>query len=263
MSSASARVTALSLTPVKGMRLQLVESVSLGSDGAGGDRRFFIVDARDRMVNGKSVGALQTVVASFDEASGHLALRFPDGQTVEGVVGDGGEQVEVRFFSEPRPARVVDGAWNAALSELVGQPLRLVDGGPAVDRGAVGAASLISRASLDRFASEAGVDGIDARRFRMLVEIDGVAAHEEDRWIGQTVQVGPAAMVRFEGNVGRCLITSRDPDTGKVDLPTLDVLRDYRGDVECTEPLPFGVYGRVLSGGQVSVGDPVSLAADL
>jgi uncharacterized protein YcbX len=251
-------VRTLSVTPVKATRLQVVDCVELEATGARGNRRFFMIDQRDRMVNGKTLGALQTVVSEFDEASGRLTFRFPDGGVVQDVVGGDGDWIEVRFSSSRRPARVIAGPWNQAVSDLVGRPLRLVDGGPAVDRGQDGAVSLISRASLDRLASQAGVEELDARRFRMLIEIDGVAPHEEDRWIGRSVQVGPA-LLRFEGNVGRCLITSRDPDTGEVTLPTLDVLRAYRSEVECTEPLPFGVYGRVLRGGRVSVGDPVAL----
>jgi hypothetical protein len=76
--------------------------------------------------------------------------------------------------------------------------------------------------------------------------------------VGRVVQVGEA-VVRFGGHVGRCLITSRDPDSGVVDLPTLDLLRAYRGDADTTAPLPFGIYGEVLEGGPVRVGDPVSL----
>ena len=49
----------------------------------------------------------------------------------------------------------------------------------------------------------------------MLFEIDGVEAHEEDRWVGTEVRVG-AARVVFKGDVGRCAVTSRDPDTGTV-----------------------------------------------
>ncbi|HET9719937.1 MAG TPA: MOSC domain-containing protein [Solirubrobacteraceae bacterium] len=262
--SGAGRVTALSVTPVKATRLQQVDSVELDETGARGNRRFFVIDERDRMVNAKVLGALQQVVSSYDEASGRLSLRFPDGNVVAAMVdgggGGGGEGIEVSFFSGTRPARVLHGPWSEALSELVGQKLRLVEGGPAVDRGPAGAVSLISRASLERFASEADVDQLDARRFRMLIEIDGVDAHAEDGWVGRSVRVGSAA-IRVEGHVGRCLITSRDPDTGEVTLPTLDVLRSYRADVAaCTEPLPFGVYGRVMQGGRLSVGDPVSLS---
>src|SRR5207248_282389 len=124
----------------------------------------------------------------------------------------------------------------------------------AVDRGATGAVSVISRASLQRLAEVAGRDAVDVRRFRMLIEVDGVGAHEEDDWVGRRVRVGEATL-RLEGHVGRCVITSRDPDTGSVDLPTLDILRDYRGELERTEPLPFGVYGRVLEPATIRIGD--------
>ena len=43
-----------------------MDSIELGADGARGNRRFFIVDERDRMVNAKVIGELQTVVASVE-----------------------------------------------------------------------------------------------------------------------------------------------------------------------------------------------------
>ena len=66
------------------------------------------------------------------------------------------------------------------------------------------------------------------------------------------------ATIGFGGHVGRCLITSRDPDTGKVDLPALDMLGDYRTGLDTTEPLPFGIYGQVLEPGTIRVGDAVT-----
>jgi uncharacterized protein YcbX len=126
----------------------------------------------------------------------------------------------------------------------------------AIDRGTKGGASLISRASLHRLAQEGGVESVDGRRFRMLIEIDGVDAHAEDDWVGRSVAVGET-VIHFEGHVGRCKITTLNPERGKVDFPTLDLLRRYRGEVPSSEPIPFGVYGRVLTGGTVRVGDSV------
>jgi len=34
------------------------------------------------------------------------------------------------------------------------------------------------------------------------------------------------------------------PSDPVIDLPTLDILRQYRGGLDTTEPLPFGIYGR-------------------
>jgi uncharacterized protein YcbX len=254
------RVTALSVTAVKGTRLRTVPSVQLRRSGAVGNRRFYVIDGRGRMVNSKMVGALQAVVADWIEGAGELALSFPDGERVAGVVADG-PAVATRFFSMDREAVLAEGPWSDALSQYLGQPVRLVRTGNGVDRGEKGAASLISRASLARLAAEADEPSVDARRFRMLIEIDGIAAHEEDGWVGRSVRIGEA-VVHFGGHVGRCLITSRDPETGVVDLPTLDLLGDYRGQVPSTEPLPFGVYGAVVGEGVVRLGDDVAVVSD-
>ena len=253
-------VTALSITPVKATRLHSVDRVELGPDGVRENRRFYLIDERDRMINSKIEGKLQTVVADYSDADRRLKLTFPGGGVVEGEIRVG-EPVATRFFSAQMQARLVDGPWSEAISDHVGRSLRLVEGGEAggVDRGVDGSVTLISRASLARLASEAERESVDPRRFRMLVEIDGVDAHAEDGWVNNgSVQIG-GAVVAFGGHVGRCLITSRDPDTGVVDLPTLDVLGAYRAGLDTTEPLPFGVWGRVVEPGAVAVGDEVSV----
>jgi uncharacterized protein len=249
-------VTALSTTPVKGTRLHRVDSIELGPMGAHGNRRFFVIDNRQRMLNAKRLGELQTVVADVED--GLLRLTFPGGKTVE-APPETGSPLTTQFFSAQREARIVEGPFADALSEHLGQPVRLVEPTTgAVDRGRAGAVSLISRASLAALAEAAGESEVDARRFRMLVEIDGIPGHIEDRWVGRGVKIGDA-VVRFNGHVGRCLITGRDPDTGQIDLPTLDILRGYRRDVTTSEPLPFGIYGEVLQEGTIRVGDPVTI----
>ena len=94
----------------------------------------------------------------------------------------------------------------------------------------------------------------------MLFEIDGVGPHEEDQWLGTQVRVGEATIV-LNGDVGRCVVTSHDPDTGVTDLDTLGTLASYRRDGR-NEPLPFGVYGAVAVPGRVRVGDAVQPLQD-
>ncbi len=252
-------VSALALTPVKGMRVVAAQSLTLDTKGAPGDRRFYLVDERGWMVNGKRGGHLNRIVAAYRDDDGTLTLTFDDGEVVSAAV-QLGEQIDTRFYSRPARARLVLGPWSQALSTHVGRSLRIVeaDGRLGVDRGRAGAVSLISQASVARLAQQAGTDAVDVRRFRMLVEIAGVAEHEEDAWVGARVRIG-AALVRFGGHVGRCSITTLHPESGVADLPALDLLRAYRGQLERTEPLPFGVYGEVLEGGVVAVGDEVSV----
>ncbi|HET9104981.1 MAG TPA: MOSC N-terminal beta barrel domain-containing protein [Solirubrobacteraceae bacterium] len=252
-------VTALAVTPVKALRLQSVSEIELGPHGPRDNRRFCVIDERGRMLNGKVLGELQTVAADYDGVRGELTLRFADGSRVSAVVAYG-DPLSIRFFSHQCGARLLSGPWAQALSAQLGRAVRLVEAEQAADRGVRGSVSFISRASLSRLAAEAGEPAVDARRFRMLIEVDGVAAHAEDSWVGRRVKVGADAVVVCHGHVGRCLTTSRDPETGQPTLPTLDLLRAYRGNLDATEPLPFGIYGEVAVPGTVRVGDTVTVS---
>lgn len=257
------RVVRISIAPVKALGLVHPEEVELTRTGVPGDRRFWLVDADGRLANVKRIPKLVSVRVDWDEAARRLALSFPDGETVAGVV-EPGEPVEAILYDEPHPSRAVPGPWQEALSTYAGRPLRLLwSERGAVDRGVLygGWASLVSRASLERLREEAGEsDPVDGRRFRMLFEIDGVGPHEEDEWLGQRVAVGEA-IVAPSGDVGRCAVTIRNPDTGAFDLDTLRVLTGYRPEGR-TERLPFGVHGAVVQPGRVRVGDPVGLVPD-
>jgi uncharacterized protein len=255
----TAAVSGLALTPVKATRLRSVESITLGPEGVRENRRFYLIDAEDRMVNGTRLGSLQTVTSYYDDAERKLRLEFADGRVLEGELSLG-PVVQTHFYSALEPARLVEGPWSEALSEVAGKRLRLVEAGEAggVDRGPTGTATLISRASVERIAKEGGSENVDSRRFRMLIEVDGVGPHAEDEWVGGSVRVGDA-VIRFEGHVGRCVITTRNPDSGVVDFPTLKLLGRYRRHLDTTEPLPFGIYGRVVEPGAIRVGDAVAL----
>jgi len=252
----TARVSWISLTPVKATMLHLVDEVELLESGVRGDRRFYFVTERGRLVSNKDHGPLQLVRAEYDADADTLSLRFPDGDVVAGEVARGGE-IETTFHRQPRAARLVVGPWADAVSDAVGQQVRLVEPElPAPDRGRGGAASLLSTTSLERLAHQLGVEAVDRRRFRMNFGVEGVEAHEEDGWRGRRVRVGDAVVIP-QGNVGRCAITTQNPDTGQVDLDTLNALAGYRSGVETTEPLPFGIHAAVAQAGRVRVGDPV------
>jgi uncharacterized protein YcbX len=252
-----ATVSWISTTPVKALALAQLTEVELLERGPRGDRCFFLVDESNRLVNntGKR-GPLQLIHAAYDEDAGRLTLQFPDGTTVDGETV-AGEELTTTFHRRPRAVRRVAGPWDEALSETAGEPLRLVATVVGADRGRGGAATLLGEASLGAIAEVLGVDRIDPRRFRMNFGIDGIEAHEEDGWIGRRIQVGEAIVVP-QGNVGRCAITTQNPDTGQVDLDTLHALADYRGEVETTEPLPFGIHAAVAEPGRIRLGDSVS-----
>jgi len=249
----------IATAPVKGLRLDLRDAAVLERTGIEGDRAFYLVNDEGRLINAKRAGALLRASAEVDD--GRLRLHLPDGSRVEGEVELDGP-VETDFYGRPVHGRVVRGPWAEAISELAGLPLTLVraeGSGSGLDRGAVAAASLVSTAALEALAEAAGIDGaVDGRRFRMNLGIGGIAAHEEDGWLGRRVAVGEAVVVP-RGNVGRCRVTKLGPETGEVDLETLDVIAEYRAGVDTTEPLPFGVWCEVVEPGRLAVGDPVEL----
>ena len=158
--------------------------IDLGRGGARDNRRFFLIDSRDQMLNAKRLGGLQAVIAELDGE--RLSFRFPGGRVVEGRSRPRQRDHDRASSPSRSRRRVVLGPWAEAMSEYLGEPVRLVQpAGGGVDRGLAGAASLISRASLATLAEAAGEPEIDARRFRMLVEVDGIPAHVEDRWVGR------------------------------------------------------------------------------
>jgi uncharacterized protein YcbX len=251
----SPRVAWISYCPVKGLAVRQLERCELTEAGIAGDREFFLVDENDRLVNSKGLGALQQIVPRYDDPV--LTLEFPGGTALSQEVGVDGS-LGAWFWGQTVVVRLVEGPWSDALSDFAGRHLRLVRApAPATDRMRSGAATLLGTGSLRAIARILG-EAVDARRFRMNFGIEGLGEHEEDAWLGRRVRLGGAVVVP-QGNVGRCAVTTQNPDTGAPDLDTLKALAAYRRDLETTEPLPFGVHAAVADAGQVSVGDAVEL----
>lgn len=252
------QVERIAIAPVKGLALNHPETVDVATTGVLGDRRYALVDERGRLASGKRFGPLVQVRAEASDDGDALTLVLPDGTRVGGEVALG-DAVDGVFYGEVRAGRLVLGPYADALSDLAGEPLRLLrfPEGEAVDRAGDGAVSIQSTASLAALGREAGVgDPVDGRRFRMTFTIAGAAEHDEDSWLGRRVSIGGVVVVP-EGNIGRCAITTQDPDTGVPTLDTLKTLARYRGELVTTEPLPFGVHARVVVPGRVRVGDAV------
>ena len=80
------RVVRISIAPVTSLHLVNPDEIELGTAGVTGDRRFWLVDADRRLVNGKRHPELMRVHSRWDEESRRLALTFPDGPVVAGAV---------------------------------------------------------------------------------------------------------------------------------------------------------------------------------
>src|SRR3989442_9581433 len=208
-------VSRLSIAPVKSLALLHPEEIDLQRWGAVGNRAFYWVDGDGRLVGGAKQGTLVQIGAFHDGEADLLTLTFPDGSVAQGPSGDLGEGMVTDFWGRAVRARLVLGPFSGAVSAFVGMPLRLARPDELGAANDVDPASLLSTASVAELAARAGSDvPRDARRFRMLIEVDGCARpHEEDEWMGRRARAaGPG--LRGTEPVPPCAATTQGPPTG-------------------------------------------------
>ena len=250
------RVARLSIAPVRSLALEHPDEIHVTEVGVAEDRRFFLADATNRLVDRLIVGALVQIAAHTDPGGKRLRLTFPDGTVIdeEVVVGD---PIETPIHGRTGVGHVVVGPWTEPLSDFCGRPITLVRCDRPAGTRAGNPTSIIGDGSLAELARQAGVDAVDARRFRMLIELEGLAAHEEDTWVGGRVAIGDAILAVTLPDA-RCAITTQHPDTGIRDLDTLRTLIAYRG-LRDGKHADFGVLADVAMPGRIRVGDGVAL----
>jgi hypothetical protein len=198
--------------PVKGFDAEEVESVEITDAGTvAGDRVYAMCDPaatadgddslREFAYNGKQAAKIHELRTSFDPGTETLTVRTPAG--------------EERTFDLGSDRRAV-GEW---LSAYLGVEVTVHRAEPPafVDRPSMGP-SVISTATIREVASwfdDVTEEGA-RRRLRANVEVGGVPAFWEDRFVGADAPAFVAGDVRFEGAAAcaRCVVPSRDPDTG-------------------------------------------------
>lgn len=209
-----AHVARLRRYPVKGFDAESIESARVTEAGTlAGDREFALCDAGvdeaelidgpEHAHNGKQLPRIHELDTSFDPEGGVLAVVPPDGERrAFDVAGD----------------RAAADEW---LSDFFGVDVRLVRREPPafVDRPEMGP-SVISTATVETVASwfdDLTVESV-RRRMRANVEVAGVPAFWEDRFVGADAPAFVAGGVRFEGvePCARCVVPTRDPETGEL-----------------------------------------------
>jgi hypothetical protein len=183
-----------------------------------------------------------------------LRLTFPVGSVIDDEVRLDGP-IETPIHGRTGVGHIVDGPWGEALGGFLGKPVRIVRcdriGGTRV----ANPATLVSDGSLDALGAVLGVGDVDARRFRMLIELEGGEPHEEDTWVGGRIGLGDTVL-DISAPVARCAMTTHDPATGLRDYDTLRAIKTYRGQVDGKD-LMFGVKAQVVTPGVIRLGDEV------
>ena len=93
---------------------------------------------------------------------------------------------------------------------------------------------------------------VDPLRFRANVYVDGLQAFAEQKWLGKELRLGPARLEVID-LTDRCEAINVDPATAQRDMGLPAVLQRTWGRND------FGVYAKVLEGGQIEAGSAVTV----
>ena len=253
-------VSPLSVTPVKGLAMHHPDHVDLAEGGVAGDREFFLVDAsgrdgelhRHRRADGPPRGPGRSHRRTHRPWAGRdRALRARGARRRRST--------PTSTACARSPVASVLG-WDDVFSDIAGQPVRLVRG----DTGAfdVAGVTLVGASSTAGLAATNALESVDARRFRMNVEIAGGDPLVEDSWDGRELRLGDA-VVRV-GRPGEALRRDHPQPRHRRDRPADPQAHRRAQGPPGVRPtwgagFYFGVYADVLTPGRVAVGDEVTL----
>ena len=259
------KVTALYRYPVKGFTPEPVARLTVLPGGrVAGDRvlnfRFADAPVADTAWCRKSHGVvlantpgLARLNVRFDERAQRLTIHSENRLLADASLDQAGR----RRLAEALTRYVLSLDDNPLQGRPERLPLKLVGDGttPHYQDNEAGQVTLHSRESLASAGAALGDANLDGLRFRHNIVIDGVAAWEEQSWVGCKLRVGDVAFETVAPKV-RCLATHANPATGERDLQVMQMLVKMFAQKEPT----FGIGMLSEAGGEVRVGDTVALA---
>jgi len=199
-----ATIERLRVYPVKGLDGVEIDAALVREGGTlEYDREFALFDADDHIVNGKWTDRVHELRTDFEPETAELRVETPE-EAVEtfDLGSEAGRETAAAWFGDD-----FGGDLRMERDTRVGH----------VDRTDMGP-SVVSTATLEEVAS--WFDGMSVesarRRLRANVEVSGVPAFWEDRFVGEDAPAFDAGPARIEGVTpcARCVVPSRDPETG-------------------------------------------------
>jgi len=186
-------------------------------------------------LRGWAEGQLMAIRARLDDSTRELTLTHPQRPEFRALMPAGGDALvdwlrPLWPANRPDPDRLVARRDGGALSD-VPDPF-------------VAIANLSSNRALGQ---RLGQD-LSIHRWRANLWLDGLAPWEEFDLIGREITIG-GARLRVEERITRCRATAANPETGRTDADTLGALEAGYDHQD------FGVYARVIVGGDVTLGD--------
>jgi uncharacterized protein len=228
------RAALLAGQPIGWDRLYAIENGPSGFDPEAPahlpKQRFLMLMRHERLARLKSC---------FDTDTHELTIDFEGREVARGDLRSrSGRAVIERFLRD------------YCADELQGEPKMLTAAGHSFSDVSRKVVSMINLGSVRAIKTVIGAR-IDPLRFRANLYVTGWPAWHEFALLGRTVTIGPAARIKIVKRIVRCAATNVDPQTGERDLAIPQTLTAAFGHGEC------GVYGEVVTGGEVAVGDRI------
>ena len=243
----SLQLTDLWRYPVKSCRGERLAEALVEPWGLAGDRRWMIVDGAGDPVTGREHPRLVLVAPRVE--SGKITLASPGLSEVTVPVPSSADLVPVNVWGYELLATLADDAAATWLTDIIGEPARLVylddptrratnpkysqegdrvsfaDGYPLL------LTSEESLAAVNGWIAEgsrAAEGPVPMGRFRPSVVVSGAPAWAEDGW--RRLRIGPVTFRAAKG-CDRCVFTTIDPDTAaKGHEPLFALARHRRWD---------------------------------
>jgi uncharacterized protein len=257
-------VVALYRYPVKGFTPEECETLTVLDEGRiAGDRvlgvRFADTEAADDAWSRKigmvaliNTPGLARLHVRFDETAFRLQISFGTAVLVDEALNPEGRK---RIG-----AVLADYVLKLGENPLTGHPerlpLRVIGDGraPRYHDEEAGRVTLHGRGSLQALQAALGNE-VSELRFRSNIAVDGLAAWEEQSWVGRKIRIGAVEFDVVKPKT-RCLATHANPKTGERDLPILTTLIQKIGQETPTFAVAMLPSG---AGGQLRVGDQVTI----
>lgn len=183
---------------------------------------------------GAKAPALMAIAAKLDEKCGRVTLSHPNRPQLE-FHPDTQADIFLEWVALLMPR---DRAPSARIARVPGRGMTDTE---------FASLSLNNLASNRVVSQKMGTD-LSPLRWRGNIWFEGLALWEEFEWISKKIRIGTAELFVREP-IGRCLATTANPETGKRDANTLQILEANWGHTN------FGVYGEVTKSGKIELGD--------
>ncbi len=249
----SIRIAEIHRYPVKGLSAERLDRVALApGEGLAHDRRFAIAHGSTQFDPATPQWQPKTnfLMLMRDEKLARLRVRF-DEQSGMLAIDRAGKQV-VRAKAVEALGRTLIGQFFASFlgTTARGTPKLLEAPGHMFSDSRHKYVSIINLASvrdLERVVRRT----VHPLRFRANVYLEGAPAWQEFDWVGQEVELGSASL-RIAAPIERCAATNVNPETAERDLNIPLSLQRGFGHVN------MGVYGEVVTGGEIATGDSLT-----